>query len=183
LHRYLYADQSPINFNDPSGEIVSLAEFGTLLSVRTILQTIAINGFILYNLIPGKHTGADVTLGSEPSEKEKEEFKDIPGIRIQFQTTESGKTRNYSRAAHNVDGVLKVEAIQLLYSLYYNLPTWWGREVGRWTAEQVQILEMKIYSTTGVGPGFEYFYRQSKDFNYTNYRIDMENLRGYNLRF
>jgi RHS repeat-associated protein len=179
LHRFFYANQSPLNFSDPSGEIVSFYEATAVFTVQNILANTA--------LVVALASASNNLINRKPSEGYKtigdEEDEDLAQIRIQFQVASE---LNYSGVESNdkSTGVTKNQAISLLYRLYYSLPTWWPGKIGRWTAKAVKKLEKKIQKVRypGVGPGFQYFFNEETTYRNKNHRIDMENLRGQNLK-
>jgi RHS repeat-associated protein len=183
LHRYLYSKSDPVNNSDPTGMLYNLTSVSTALTIRNVLYnaSLAIGAvYSVQSILESREDALAVDLGPAPSGDEQ---PGLAAMRIQFQTTKGGKTKTHSRADFNAMdyGVTKLQALTMLHNLRWSLPSWWIGRLGAWTKLHVESIEGKIMKSKGVGPGFEYFYREKTNIGGANYRIDMESLRGLNL--
>jgi hypothetical protein len=170
LHRYIYANQSPINFGDPSGLLTgTLSETSTASTVQNILyaQSIAFNAMLIRTLFPN--------LGDV-----KRADKGV--MRVQIQIGHGGDGLKIENKLP--PGVL-VHQVQLgMKYVYTKAITWWPDKYADWLFDAIFKMSKetlpKIRANGGI-QGRRNLKEEIFDNNRVSHRLEVENIKGRNL--
>lgn len=186
LHRYSYAEQSPISLYDPSGNR-TMVQVSTALAVQGILQGMVTVCILSQKCLEGsaqRNSSSYSRPAPQPKSSSSGRDDETNRMGVGFQIG-SDRAKNQSvdvLAFDNDIGVTKDQLLMELGHLYSSL-NWriWPRQLARWTAENVKKLEKKVRKSAPVSD-IGNIYREETWHNGMNHRIDIDNWHGENLK-
>ncbi|AXQ31164.1 hypothetical protein D0B54_21885 [Solimonas sp. K1W22B-7] len=185
LHKYIYANNSPQFFVDPSGR-ESVGSLLTAMNVGANLGRIALPvvravaiacaAQVVTTTVIGT-AGVPLTGVSGPCVGNQ--------MRVQLQQGTSNDVVSDVQMNLPVTGVTTAQVNIGLRKLYYerDQAKWWTQELDKWLYQSIVSLSIKVgrVPPTGVSVVGNIF-RQEIYHRGREYRVDVENLRGHNLR-
>ena len=188
LHKYLYANNGPVTFTDPSGNqtmagtMTGVNVAGNLMRLTTPLIRHAVAscvGMAVASMIPGLE---GVILPGPLGLCESNT------MRVQFQVSPvSGGVTLYThaQAIYGLPGIgvsaTQVEAV--MRGLFQLLPPWWPHSLESVTVGMMARTSIAIRRRVPGGVfGNVYVWKEPYVNNRLEYRIDVENKRGHNLK-
>jgi RHS repeat-associated protein len=182
LHKFVYTIDDPVNQRDRNGNQLEELEVAQVVSQRidtlSILRGIAVLGFIVANFVSTK------TEDDDPRYPNR--------MRVQLQR---GLTKTfYGRKAHNTPtiGVTVLQMRQAMEKLFEDArdDTSFGRDqfpfaaLQSWLFSAVISLSIKLgrYPPGGILKPERNFIQETTEYRGKEYRLDVDNLSGWNLR-
>jgi hypothetical protein len=183
LHKYLYANAEPVSKIDPSGEM-TIAGAMTSISISSILSSLAVSyaiacssEFILTSMV------------AMPASSPTFGCRSQGGVmRVQLQVSRSGTTPNTEGIplSNPTIGVTTLDVRTAMLNLFFSTPLWFPSSLEPALHSAIVGMSIKISKYPPLGVTGHSRNIEREEFPGRKgmlYRIDLEHVRGTNLRF
>ena len=196
LNKYLYGNADPVNTIDPSGYMAGVAaavntlSSVSLINVAQIAGATALAGGLLCTLqvavvAAASHLDVDFVLPKQIKEK----GCTVNQMRLQLQASKNGVTsytKGYVMTNHPRIGVTRSQVINKMNAIYLDPPSGFPRSLSSGLNSAIIKVSKKVNSYSPAGEHQQNYNiikgKIGEDNKKREWRLDLENLRGINLR-